>query len=97
MEQSEKPNLIFLTMGRVWTGRAEYAHKTLCFVTWTGGESNLRVGNRDHNNILTSSLPQSVKFLGSKVHAYTCKQYIFQSSSKSTFNIVHFDENSFTC
>ena len=47
-----------------------------------------------------ASLPQHVKilkFLSRKVHACTCKQYIFQSYCTSTFNAMRFDQNLFTC
>ena len=47
--------------------------------------------------VLTPSLPQPVKFPGWKMHRHACKQYIFRSHSTSTFSVMHFDENSFTC
>ena len=37
------------------------------------------------------------KISARKMHARTCKQYIFRSYNASTFNAMHFDENRFTC
>ena len=51
-------------------------------------------------NAITPRLPQPVKFLGWKVHAYMPANTIFggpvSSCNKSTFNAVHFDRNPFT-
>ena len=46
---------------------------------------------------LTPSLPQHVKFTAWKMHARTCRQYIFRAYNTSTFNaIFFFPENLFT-
>ena len=45
---------------------------------------------------LTPSLPQPVKFLGWKMDTYTCKQKMFQSNTKYTFNTVRLDGTPFT-
>ena len=41
---------------------------------------------------LTTSLPQPVKFPGSKMHGRACKQYISRSFDTFAFNAVCFDE-----
>ena len=57
---------------------------------WEAGEvSWLTVGLFLYNTIfssLTPSVPQPVKFLGWKMHAHACKQYIVRSYDASTFN-----------
>ena len=45
---------------------------------------------------LTPSLPEPVKFSGSKMHGRAYKQYIFWSYNMSTFNAMRFKENPFT-
>ena len=40
-------------------------------------------------------LPQHVIFPGSKMHAHTCKRYIFRFYSASTFTAMRFNEMSF--
>ena len=46
--------------------------------------------------LLTSSLPQSVRFPSWKMHGQACKQSIFWLYYTSTFNAMRFDENAFT-
>ena len=43
--------------------------------------------------LLTLSLPQPVKCPGWKMHGRACKQYIFWSYNRSTFNAMCSDEN----
>ena len=46
---------------------------------------------------LTPSLPQPVIFPGWKMHGRASKQYIFQSYNSSTFNVMRFSANPFSC
>ena len=48
-------------------------------------------------SFLTPSLPQPVKFPGWQMPTYACKQHIWWSYNKSTFNTVRSDRNPFTC
>ena len=83
-----------------WRTAARWSFWTSFFPSWrrmvsSRGNSPCLCGSM-YARVLTPSLPHHVKFPGWKVHAFTCKQYIFWSYNKS-LNIVHLDENPFTC
>ena len=46
---------------------------------------------------LTLYLLEPVKLPGWKMHARTCKQFIFRSFNTSTFSATYFDDSPFTC
>ena len=56
-----------------------------------------KVDGRNMETMLTTSLPQPLKFPGWKMHGRACALYIFRSFNTSAFSATLFDENPFTC
>ena len=77
----------------IWTGhRRQRRHiqspYPSVFCEWSCSHCDIQPGAL---NLFTA------KFLGRNVRAHACKQCIFRSYNKSTFNAVRFDENPLIC